>query len=112
MWIEPISQSDIIIPNAQWRETFLKSVFANIMTIRNIHVQLLSALQARQREHPIVSVIGDVMLKHVYNMEPLIQYGASRYQAKFALEHERMINRPFAAFASVCIVTHRAHLHT
>ncbi|KAI9310178.1 Dbl homology domain-containing protein [Dichotomocladium elegans] len=101
MWIEPIQASEEIIPDPRRRNILINSVFANIPMLYDVHRKLLRALEKRQKEHPIVQRIGDVMLKHVYDFEPFIQYGASRHISKFAFEHEQMTNGAFASFVAV-----------
>ncbi|KAI9274477.1 hypothetical protein BDA99DRAFT_431896 [Phascolomyces articulosus] len=99
MWIEPIRVSEEIIPNPKKREFFIRTVFANIMEIYDLHVQMLSAFQNRQAQNPTVSNIGDIMHDFMDRFDPFIEYGASQYNAKFVLEQERATNGAFAAFA-------------
>ncbi|KAF7731444.1 RHO1 GDP-GTP exchange protein 2 [Apophysomyces ossiformis] len=97
MWIEPLRNSDVI-PIAR-RETFIQKVFCNVMSIHAINSQLVAALKARQKETPIVSQIGDIMLEFVQRFEPYIQYGARQHEAKYELEYEKYVNKDFDAFA-------------
>ncbi|KAG2217206.1 hypothetical protein INT45_011644, partial [Circinella minor] len=99
MWIEPIKNSEEIIPDPQKREFFIRIVFANVMEIYDFHVQMLNAFQVRQARDPIVSSIGDVMLDFVDRFDPFIEYGASQYNARYLLDQERTTNPAFAAFA-------------
>ncbi|KAI8143965.1 hypothetical protein BJV82DRAFT_610038 [Fennellomyces sp. T-0311] len=99
MWIEPIRNSDDIIPDLKKREKFIRSVFANTMEIYDLHVQLLTAFQERQSRSYVVNNIGDVMLEFVDRFDPFIEYGSSQYNAKYVLEQERTVNRAFADFA-------------
>jgi hypothetical protein len=49
----------------------------------------------------VVSQIGDVMLAHVVNFEPFVEYGARQYGAKMAFERERAVNHEFDVFVKV-----------
>jgi hypothetical protein len=62
---------------------------------------MLQALQARQKENPIVHQIGDILLAYVSDFEPYIKYGSKQYEAKFALENELFINSNFSDFVEV-----------
>ncbi|KAG0187123.1 RHO1 GDP-GTP exchange protein 2 [Apophysomyces sp. BC1034] len=97
MWIEPLRTSETI-PISR-RGTFIQKVFCNVMAIHEINAQLVTALRARQKEHPIVSQIGDIMLEFVQRFEPYIQYGARQHEAKYELEYEKFINKDFDTFA-------------
>lgn len=69
------------------------------MAIHSISRQLLLALRARQKQHPVVYEIGDIVLDFVVQLEPFIQYGARQHEARYALDTERQQNRKFAQFA-------------
>ncbi|KAJ2956222.1 hypothetical protein NQZ79_g7884 [Umbelopsis isabellina] len=96
MWIVPLLTTDAL--PASRREHFVHTVFSNITAIHEVNSRLLFALQKRQSEHPVVSQIGDVMLAHVVNFEPFVEYGARQYGAKMAFERERAVNQEFDAF--------------
>ncbi|KAI7864144.1 hypothetical protein BDF14DRAFT_1972195 [Spinellus fusiger] len=97
MWIKPLTKEDIIPPSR--RHHFIDKVFSNLLVIHSISSRLFKELQARQREHPIVSHIGDIMLKFATEFEPFIYYGARQYEAKFVFEQERYINPKLKLFA-------------
>ncbi|CAO3684803.1 unnamed protein product [Umbelopsis ramanniana] len=96
MWMVPLLTTEVI-PSSR-RMNFVQSVFSNITMIYEVNSKLLSALQRRQSEHPVVSHIGDVMLDHVVNFEPFVEYGARQYGGKMAFERERATNHEFDAF--------------
>lgn len=100
MWITPLRENNLI-SDPQRRDAFIRAVFANIMEIYEVNSQLVAAFHARQREHPIVPQIGDIMLSFVGSFTPFIEYGASQYEARFALEHERLVNKEFREFVNV-----------
>ena|ERR1700712_820487 len=101
MWMVPLLTTDVI-PTAR-RVHFVQSLFSNITQIHKVNSNLLSALQRRQSEHPVVSQIGDVMLAYVVHFEPFVEYGARQYGAKMAFERERAVNQEFDAFVKVTI---------
>src|ERR1700710_980872 len=101
MWMVPLLTTDVI-PSSR-RVQFVQTVFSNITTIHEVNSKLLNDLQQRQSEHPVVSQIGDVMLEHVVNFQPFVQYGARQYGAKMAFERERIVNQDFDAFVKVII---------
>ncbi|KAL0095975.1 hypothetical protein J3Q64DRAFT_1705606 [Phycomyces blakesleeanus] len=96
MWIKPLRTTDII-PILS-RENFIQKVFCNILSIRDINAQLVEAFNARQKESPVVSQIGDVILEFMVDFEPFIKYGARQHEAKFELDHERAVNPEFEDF--------------
>jgi hypothetical protein len=99
MWMVPLLTTDVITSSR--RASFVKTVFSNITMIYEVNSRLLSALQQRQSEHPVVSEIGDVMLEYVVKFEPFVEYGARQYGAKMAFERERATNQEFDAFVKV-----------
>ena len=101
MWMVPLLTTEVI-PSSR-RVNFVQSVFSNITMIYEVNSKLLSALQRRQSEHPVVSQIGDVMLDHVVNFEPFVEYGARQYGGKMAFERERATNHEFDAFVKVSL---------
>jgi hypothetical protein len=101
MWMVPLLTTEVI-PTSR-RVNFVQSVFSNITMIYEVNSKLLNALQRRQSEHPVVSQIGDVMLDHVVNFEPFVEYGARQYGGKMAFERERATNHEFDAFVKVSL---------
>ncbi|KAI9033768.1 CNH domain-containing protein [Phycomyces nitens] len=97
MWIKPLRTTDII--PILGRDAFIQKVFCNILSIRDINAQLVEAFSARQKEHPIISQIGDLILEFMVDFEPFIKYGARQHEAKFELEHERAVNPEFEEFS-------------
>ncbi|KAI9015687.1 hypothetical protein CLU79DRAFT_707318 [Phycomyces nitens] len=97
LWIEPLRDGNVI--PASRRATFIDKVFSNLLTIRDISRKLVNVLLERQNEHPIVSQIGDIMLKFAVDFEPFIYYGARQHEAKFVFEQERYINPALKEFA-------------
>lgn len=81
--------------------TFVKQVFHNIADVRHTNAELSRALSMRQAEKYIVSGIGDVMLEHVRNFEPFVEYGAHQVIGKFTFELEKKRNPGFARFVEV-----------
>jgi hypothetical protein len=101
MWIKPLL-SKPIIPQDQ-RQEFVKKVFGGISSIHSINKKLLVELLKRQKEHPVVYEIGDVLLKFVQKFLPYISYGSKQYEAKFVLENEMFTNSNFDLFVRVNI---------
>ncbi|KAL0095349.1 hypothetical protein J3Q64DRAFT_1693853 [Phycomyces blakesleeanus] len=97
LWIEPLRDGNVI--PASRRDTFIDKVFSNLLSIRNISRKLVNVLLERQNEYPIVSQIGDIMLKFAVDFEPFIYYGARQHEAKFVFEQERYINPALRIFA-------------
>ncbi|KAI8384448.1 uncharacterized protein BYT42DRAFT_529476 [Radiomyces spectabilis] len=97
MWINPLRESDVIPLDR--REYFIKKVFSNLYKIYQVNSRLIEALLLRQKEHPIVHHIGDILLRYAVDFEPYIHYGAMQYEGKCVLEHERFRNRRFNQFA-------------
>lgn len=52
----------------------------------------------RQKENPVVTQIGDILLAGVNNFGPYIEYGARQVYAKHFLAMEKMNNPEFAHF--------------
>ncbi|CAO3599866.1 unnamed protein product [Absidia cylindrospora] len=96
MWIEPLL-SEEIIPYAR-RKQFVNTVFSNILEIQKVHSRLARKLQKRQHDHPIVSEIGDILLKYAEDFHMIIEYGAKQHEAKFIYEKERHLNPKFGSF--------------
>jgi hypothetical protein len=97
-WIKPLLESDII--DASYRETFVADVFWNIAEILRVNGELLADLEKRQAERPVVDRIGDILLSHVDNFEPFVQYGAHQVFGKFAFETEKSRNKIFTSFVT------------
>lgn len=97
-WIKPLLESDII--EADYRETFVVDVFWNIAEVLSVNGALLDDLEKRQAERPIVDRIGDILLSHVNNFEPFVQYGAHQVFGKFAFETEKSRNKMFTSFVT------------
>ncbi|KAG2178208.1 hypothetical protein INT43_003461 [Umbelopsis isabellina] len=97
-WIKPLLESDII--DAAYRETFVVDVFWNIAEILSVNGALLDDLEKRQAERPVVDRIGDILLSHVDNFEPFVQYGAHQVFGKFAFETEKSRNKMFTSFVT------------
>ncbi|RIB30027.1 CNH domain-containing protein [Gigaspora rosea] len=51
-----------VIPPAQL-EGFIQEIFFNVLKIRNHNRKMLELLQKRQKENPVVSIIGDIFLE-------------------------------------------------
>ncbi|RCI05139.1 RHO1 GDP-GTP exchange protein 2 [Rhizopus stolonifer] len=95
-WVEPLLTLDII--DDDYKVKFVKEVFYNIADVRHINSELSRALDARQAEKYLVSGIGDVMMEHVRNFEPFIEYGAHQIVGKYMFELEKKRNPVFARF--------------
>ncbi|KAI8380101.1 CNH domain-containing protein [Blakeslea trispora] len=96
-WVEPLLTMDDILSDEE-KVTFVKQVFHNIADVRHTNAELSRALSMRQAEKYIVSGIGDVMLEHVRNFEPFVEYGAHQVIGKFTFELEKKRNPGFARF--------------
>ncbi|KAI7868800.1 hypothetical protein BDF14DRAFT_1880777 [Spinellus fusiger] len=107
MWIQPLMTSSII--EASIRSAFVRKVFSNILTIRDINAQLVTVMRTRQKEQPVISHIGDLLLEFIADFEPFIKYGTRQHEAKFELEHERIINPEFERFAQKTERHSRSH---
>jgi len=97
-WIKPLLESDI--NDSPYREQFVEEVFWNVADVHRVNSALLLDLEKRQGEKPIVDRIGDILLSHVENFEPFVQYGAHQVFGKFAFETEKSKNAEFAAFVA------------
>jgi hypothetical protein len=97
-WIKPLLESNI--NETPYREQFVEEVFWNIADVHRANSALLADLEKRQAEKPIVDRIGDILLLHVDNFEPFVQYGAHQVFGKFAFETEKSKNNEFAAFVA------------
>lgn len=93
-WVDPLLAKDIV----EYSEDFVNAVFFNIADVRHVNTELARALEARQAEKYLVSSIGDVMLEHVCNFQPFVDYGAHQVIGKFHFELEKKKNPLFARF--------------
>lgn len=92
--MDPLLAKDII----DYNDEFVDQVFFNISDIRHVNTELSLALDARQAEKYLVSSIGDVMLEHICNFQPFVDYGAHQVIGKFYFELEKKRNPLFAQF--------------
>ena len=95
-YLMPLRELGII--DLSYRESFIKSIFANIAEIYSISCRFLKKLEARQKESIIVDKIGDVFLEFVQDFHPFVEYGAQQVYAKNILDQERTNNPELARF--------------
>ncbi|GAA5800025.1 hypothetical protein HPULCUR_005446 [Helicostylum pulchrum] len=93
-WVQPLLSQDII----KDKKNFVAEVFHNIEHIQKSNTDLSQSLEAKQAEKYLVSSIGDVMLEHVCNFQPFVDYGAHQVIGKFYFELEKKRNPLFAQF--------------
>ena len=80
------------------REKFIRTVFGNCLEVLKVNSGLCEALNARQKESPIVKSVGDLFLQHVPRFDPFIKYGANQLYGKYEFEKEKASNPGFAKF--------------
>ncbi|RHZ74295.1 hypothetical protein CDV55_109035 [Aspergillus turcosus] len=80
------------------REKFIRTVFGNCLEVLKVNGALCEALNARQKESPVVKTVGDIFLQHVPNFDPFIKYGANQLYGKYEFEKEKASNPAFARF--------------
>lgn len=80
------------------REKFIRTVFGNCLEVWKVNSALCEALNARQKESPIVNTVGDIFLEHVPRFDPFIKYGANQLYGKYEFEKEKASNPAFARF--------------
>ncbi|EZF30863.1 hypothetical protein H101_05506 [Trichophyton interdigitale H6] len=80
------------------REKFIRTVFGNCLEVLSVNSKLSEALNARQKETPVVKTIGDIFLQFVPRFDPFIRYGANQLHGKYEFEKERSSNPAFAKF--------------
>ncbi|KAH8832754.1 CNH domain-containing protein [Flagelloscypha sp. PMI_526] len=95
-WIKRLRESDVI--PAERKEVFIEQVFWNVLAIHQTNSKLRDALTKRQKSYAVVEQIGDVLLEHVHNFEPFVEYGAHQLYGKYEFEREKGANAAFAAF--------------
>ncbi|KAI8987222.1 CNH domain-containing protein [Pilobolus umbonatus] len=94
-WVQPLLTNNVIQNNP---EEFVKEVFSNIAEVENVNSNLSAALDERQNDDYIVSMIGDIMLQHVCHFMPFVTYGSHQVIGKFTFELEKKRNITFAQF--------------
>ncbi|KAL2010279.1 hypothetical protein VTN00DRAFT_6086 [Thermoascus crustaceus] len=80
------------------REKFIRTVFGNCLEVWKVNSGLCEALNARQKESPVVKTVGDIFLQHVPKFDPFIKYGANQLYGKYEFEKEKASNPAFARF--------------
>jgi RHO1 GDP-GTP exchange protein 1/2 len=84
-----------IIPVAR-RETFVRTVFGNILDVHSVNSRLAEALTRRQQSSAVVNRVGDIFLEYIPHFEPFIRYGANQLWGKYEFEKEKSSNPSFA----------------
>lgn len=80
------------------REKFIRTVFSNCLEVLSVNGKFSEALNARQKESPVVHTIGDIFLQFVPRFDPFIKYGANQLYGKYEFEKEKASNPAFAKF--------------
>ncbi|KAL1957717.1 hypothetical protein VTO42DRAFT_5560 [Malbranchea cinnamomea] len=80
------------------REKFIRTVFSNCLEVLSVNGKFSEALNARQKENPVVHTIGDIFLEFVPRFDPFIKYGANQLYGKYEFEKEKASNPAFAKF--------------
>jgi hypothetical protein len=80
------------------REKFIRTVFSNCLEVLSVNGRFSEALNARQKESPIVQTVGDIFLQFAPKFDPFIKYGASQLYGKYEFEKEKASNPAFAKF--------------
>ncbi|KAG0193889.1 RHO1 GDP-GTP exchange protein 2 [Apophysomyces sp. BC1034] len=96
LWMVPLLNDSCL--DVERRAWFVRDVFWNVKDIYNINVKLAEALLKRQRENPVVYQVGDIMLGHVDNFGPFVEYGAHQIYSRHTFETEKNTNSAFYAF--------------
>jgi hypothetical protein len=89
-----------VIPEAR-REAFVKQVFWNVTDVHDVNIRLAEALTRRQKQQPVVTSVGDLLLKVIPDFEPFVKYGAHQLYGKYEFEKEKGSNPAFAKFVEV-----------
>jgi hypothetical protein len=80
------------------REKFIRTVFSNCLEVLSVNGRFSEALNARQKESPIVQTVGDIFLQFAPKFDPFIKYGANQLYGKYEFEKEKASNPAFAKF--------------
>ncbi|KAK2750440.1 RHO1 GDP-GTP exchange protein 2 [Myotisia sp. PD_48] len=80
------------------REKFIRTVFGNCLEVLSVNSRLCEALNARQKENPVVKTVGDIFLQFVPRFDPFIRYGGNQLYGKYEFERERSSNPAFSKF--------------
>jgi hypothetical protein len=98
-WMRPLRSNTHPSPIPEHRrEKFVREVFGNCLEVLKVNTGLCEALNARQKESPIVKIVGDIFLHHVPRFDPFIKYGANQLRGKYEFEKEKAANPAFARF--------------
>lgn len=73
------------------------------MDVHAVNIKLAEALTRRQKSQPIVSSVGDVLLKAIVDFAPFVKYGAHQLYGKYEFEKEKGSNPAFLKFVEVCL---------
>lgn len=95
-WMAPL-RTGTVIPEAR-REAFVKQVFWNVTDVHDVNIRLAEALTRRQKQQPVVTSVGDLLLKVIPDFEPFVKYGAHQLYGKYEFEKEKGSNPAFAKF--------------
>ena len=102
-WVKPLISQDVIA--ADRREDFVRQVFWNVHDVLAVNLSLAERLTKRQKQQPVVSVIGDLFKERVPLFEPFVTYGAHQLFGKYEFEKEKGANPAFQRFVDVSEVT-------
>eukprot|EP00842_Homolaphlyctis_polyrhiza_P006908 jgi/Hompol1/806/HPOL_005421-RA len=100
IFLEPLKNGDII-PESE-REDFIKKVFANIASIRDLARQLSQSLSALQENYVISQGVGEAFLGVSHYFKEYIEYGAAQPLAKSLVAQQRASNPAFFKFLEDC----------
>jgi hypothetical protein len=85
------------------RDQFVQQVFWNVVEIHAVNIKLAEALTRRQKQQPVVTAIGDILLKSVPDFAPFVKYGAHQLYGKYEFEKEKQSNPAFMKFVEVSL---------
>ncbi|CAL5872059.1 uncharacterized protein PFLUO_LOCUS6316 [Penicillium psychrofluorescens] len=100
-WMRPLRSGSATVNSPipeHRREKFIRTVFGNCLEVLKVNSGLCEALNARQKDSPVVKTVGDIFLQHVPRFDPFIKYGANQLYGKYEFEKEKSSNPPFAKF--------------
>ncbi|KAI9478501.1 MAG: CNH domain-containing protein [Benjaminiella poitrasii] len=101
--VQPLSQSKpVIIASSKQREEFLSQVFGNYKELIDISTALFrDLLRLQQQQQPCITMIGDILIKHVaYFEDPFTRYCPRVPLAEYLIKAEEKENAEFSKFVA------------